>query len=500
MKRFSKLTALLSAGALLFGGLFLSCSDDGGDDDPVLKEIVAGGAPTALTVGDNFALGTVKVYAYYDNDTVGTFSEPGAAGSYTEVTSDATYTASDSASTVLKVGEAVNLAAGTYEITVTYGGKTAATKLSLTVSAATTGGNDTVDLEEVAAGWTGSVTGGAWWTVFAGTSAYDGKQVASGKKLTTTMEITGVGTEAWEAAPCVILYKSDNTEYGVVRPDNWGWGTAIGEGAVNYKTSDWGEDSILTYANGSTLTITVKNYGTGTADILYDFTKDGTTHYQYYKGIPVTADDLYTNLTFQNCNVEFTTSSESGSTAQITASASWDFASLAGTACKAVDASTALADAAALAAASVTATSFTDGMTKFSIQEDVAYTATSGSGSLTIKALGNDEKPIQYNKYESSTLKGDGSAGCLQIKDDAIVIEGVQGPFTIEAVYGSNASSDKTDRNMYIKVGGETVKESESTIPVAATGFSYAYTGTDAVDVVVGATGICRLYDVKITK
>ncbi|MBR1403781.1 MAG: hypothetical protein IJ558_06345 [Treponema sp.] len=211
MKRFSKLTALLSAGALLFGGLFLSCSDDGGDDDPVLKEIVAGGAPTALTVGDNFALGTVKVYAYYDNATVGTFSEPGAAGK--DVTSDATYTASDSANTVLKVGEAVNLAAGTYEITVTYGGKTAATKLSLTVSAASDNG-----LSAFVDSNTATLVGTAWWD--AANQGTDVVELAANESITYTFKVAEDGAdclvEAYDSAadPLYLSTTSQLTAWG----------------------------------------------------------------------------------------------------------------------------------------------------------------------------------------------------------------------------------------------------------------------------------------------
>ena len=179
----------------------------------------------------------------------------------------------------------------------------------------------------------------------------------------------------------------------------------------------------------------------------------------------------------------------------------WDFSSLASVACQGVYADPALESSAELENATVVYTSF--GGTnekKFSIKEDVSYWATSGSGIMTIKALDESSVPIQYNKYEKEKTMGSGSAGCLQIRKDAVVIEKMQGPFTIEMVYGSNGGSAKTDRHAYIKVAGKTAKEGNDYIPTDSDTLSYAYTGTDAVDVVIGATNLVRLYDVKITR
>lgn len=151
-------------------------------------------------------------------------------------------------------------------------------------------------------GWTGSVTGGSWWTVFAG----DDVQVPSGETRTTTMTITATGGTNWTCAPDVILRTADATEYGVLRADNYGWGTSVGDACANITaTSDWDWDTFTTFIEGSTCTITVVNSGDGTAAVKYDFAKDGTTHYQYYTGIAVDAADLYVNLTFENCSATF---------------------------------------------------------------------------------------------------------------------------------------------------------------------------------------------------
>ena len=553
MKRFSKLAALLSAGALLFGGLFLSCSDDDddGDKDTVTSIYVEVGstAKTTYTAGDTFDATGITVYGLLNSYTV-TGSDPVDSTKVKKLTDGITYKAGD---TTLDSGSTAMTTAMT-KVTVTYGNYS--DSFDITVNSDTDNVQNTVsgtgtasDPYVLTSSLAETIQGKAnaldafkyqsqtshdtdatliWDNPLYGTSASD---LTDG--ITVQVDVYSPDIEYVNGYDALItFFKTDDAwnalsvmEGGAVHMNS----AAIGgyyDNVSSLKKAEWTTVSLVFGTDG-----TMKYYqgtepvdGTGTITAFENVTVSYNNFVTYFTetvdkvavGVGFTADELWlagyvddgsaianfkiykTALTAAQIAGE--SNSGSGATAQITASASWDFASLAGTACKAVDASTALADAAALAAASVTATSFTDGLTKFSIQEDVAYTATSGSGSLTIKALGNDEKPIQYNKYEATTTKGDGSAGCLQIKNDAIVIAGVQGPFTIEAVYGSNASSAKTGRNMYFKVGGETVKESESTIPVDATGFSFAYEGTDIVDVVVGATDICRLYDVKITK
>ena len=303
MKKFSKITALLAASALLFGGLFLSCSDDDDDDDPVLTSIVAGGSAT-IEKGAKFPSDNLHVYAYYDNAT-GTYSEPGASAK--DVTNDATFTIG---STSFKVGDEVNLDAGTYTLTVTYKDKTVTAAVTLVVNEA---------------GY--KITGGDWWTVFAG----DDVKVESRKQVVTNFKVTKIGSTNWECAPNVILRDSAATtannvklgaaegskEYAAVRADNYGWCGAnntgdkttenpYGGNVMNWiLDSDWDWSTFQTYINGSTVKITVKNYGTGKADVLYDFEKDGTKHHQYFKDIAVTADDLYVNLIFQNCDALF---------------------------------------------------------------------------------------------------------------------------------------------------------------------------------------------------
>ncbi len=214
----------------------------------------------------------------------------------------ATYSDSSTATIDVSNAEVSSLTAttGTQTVTVTYGGQSAS--YDVTVSS----------LTESAASWSGDITGGAWWTVFAGNDL----QAESGKSFTTKMKITAVNTDNavtetggvpnYQCAPCVILRQSDSIEYAVVRADNYGWGKSYGSATLS---SDWDWDNFSTYINGSTLTVTVCNYGDGIADIKYDFTKTvddtTTTHYQYYTGLPITVSNAYVNLCFQYCDATF---------------------------------------------------------------------------------------------------------------------------------------------------------------------------------------------------
>lgn len=176
-----------------------------------------------------------------------------------------------------------------------------ATLLAVGCAAPTSAKNDDKDEAPVVttlnAGWTGSVTGGIWWTVFASEADV---QVPSGKTVETTMTINSVGVENWLCAPDVIVRKADMTEYAVFRADNFGWGSNYGTATLS---SDWDWDAFKTWVNGSTVTIQVTNTGDGTASVHYDFVKGSETHYQYYDYLTVDASDVYINLVFEGSDL-----------------------------------------------------------------------------------------------------------------------------------------------------------------------------------------------------
>lgn len=124
----------------------------------------------------------------------------------------------------------------------------------------------------------------AWWTAFS-----DDFTVASGATKTFTMYTYSDNLANWHS-PCTILRKADKTEYGVVRMDNFGWGSGYGTATL---TNDWNWDVFTSSINGSKAVITVTNNGNNTADVLYTVTYvDGTTHFQKYAGITVDSSDL----------------------------------------------------------------------------------------------------------------------------------------------------------------------------------------------------------------
>lgn len=226
-------------------------------------------------VGSDFTSDGIKVTATYSDKTTREISE---------------YTVDSSAFKSTQ--------AGTYTITVKYSDTITAT-YDVEVAEAT-------DIKEATlvtknAGWTGSATSTVWWTdMGGGTDA----SVAAGAVVSSKFTVNSATTSNWCQLPCVVL-RSENgagTEYVVVRGDNFGWGGSY-EGCE--LSSDWNFDEFCSWTNGATCTVSVINWGNGTAEVRYDLEKDGTTHFQYYKNIKVDADVFFrlkgdngTNITF----------------------------------------------------------------------------------------------------------------------------------------------------------------------------------------------------------
>lgn len=185
--------------------------------------------------------------------------------------------------------------AGTYTITVKYS-DTITTTYSVEVAEAT-------DIKEATlvtknAGWTGSATSTEWWTDMGGGPS-DAK-VEAGSVVSSKFTVNSNTTSNFAQLPCVVLRSEDGagTEYAVVRGDNYGW-----KGAVNTfealatlgweLSSDWNWEEFCSWTNGATCTVSVINWGNGTAEVRYDLEKGGTTHFQYYKNIAVNADVFF---------------------------------------------------------------------------------------------------------------------------------------------------------------------------------------------------------------
>ena len=228
-------------------------------------------------VGSDFTSDGIKVTATYSDKTTREISE---------------YTVDSSAFKSTQ--------AGSYTITVKYSDTITAT-YDVKVAEAT-------DIKEATlvtknAGWTGSATTSVFWQDMGKPS--DAK-VAAGSVVSSKFTVNSATKNNYAQLPCVVLRSEDGDgagkEYVVVRGDNYGWGESY-EGCK--LSSDWNWDEFISWTNGATCTVSVINWGNGTAEVRYDLEKGGTKHFQYYKNIAVDADvffrlkgDAGTDITF----------------------------------------------------------------------------------------------------------------------------------------------------------------------------------------------------------
>ena len=106
----------------------------------------------------------------------------------------------------------------------------------------------------------------------------------------------------------VVLCKADNTEYAVVRADNYGWGAGY-DNNPNLTTSggqsDWG--AWLAAMDGAKVTTYVTNNGDGSADVVAIMEgNDGVVYQQMYQGIAIDdPNDFYFRFTVDGSHIEY---------------------------------------------------------------------------------------------------------------------------------------------------------------------------------------------------
>ena len=130
-------------------------------------------------------------------------------------------------------------------------------------------------------------------------------------KLYTSIGATDNSTGWWGAHSENIkvgpkeLCKADNTEYAVVRADNYGWGNGYEACTPSGGQADWG--AWLAAMDGAKVTTYVTNNGDGTADVKAVMVgNDGNTYIQEYTGInTVDPNDFYFRYTVDGCHLEF---------------------------------------------------------------------------------------------------------------------------------------------------------------------------------------------------
>ena len=157
---------------------------------------------------------------------------------------------------------------------------------------------EVVDKMYTSIGATDNSTG--WWGAHS-------ENIKVGPKETFVSTFTNYtsGANNWNNF-VVVLCKADNSEYAVVRSDNYGWGDGYAACTpVCDNGGDWG--TWLAAMDGAKVTTYVTNNGDGTADVkAVIIGNNGNTYTQEYNGInTVDPNDFYFRYTVDGCHLEF---------------------------------------------------------------------------------------------------------------------------------------------------------------------------------------------------
>ncbi len=140
-----------------------------------------------------------------------------------------------------------------------------------------------------------------WWGAHS-----ENVKVAPGETFISSFTNYTCGANNWNNF-CIVLCAEDNSEYAVVRADNFGWGAGYdgNPGLVTIGTQgDWG--TWLAAMDGAKVTTYVTNNGDGTADVkAVMLGTDGNTYTQEYNGILIDSSNFYYRYTVDGCHLEF---------------------------------------------------------------------------------------------------------------------------------------------------------------------------------------------------
>ena len=103
----------------------------------------------------------------------------------------------------------------------------------------------------------------------------------------------------------IVLRAQNNTEYAVLRADNFGWGSGYGSCTHGGTQGDWAP--WLAAMDGAKVTVYIINVNNGTADVQVVMRgTDGKTYTQHYLGIDsINPNDLYFAFTIDSCHLVF---------------------------------------------------------------------------------------------------------------------------------------------------------------------------------------------------
>ena len=174
----------------------------------------------------------------------------------------------------------------------TANGKTAEIPITVSASAVTTATPTPKVLGE-------TNNSSAWWSVHTGNL-----DVPIGQ--TRKVVFTNYSSKANNWNNFVIVVRAqNNTEYAVLRADNFGWGSGYGSCTHGGTQGDWAP--WLAAMDGAKVTVYITNVNNGTADVQIVMRgTDGKTYTQHYLGIDsINPNDLYFAFTIDSCHLVF---------------------------------------------------------------------------------------------------------------------------------------------------------------------------------------------------
>ena len=174
----------------------------------------------------------------------------------------------------------------------TVNGKTAEIPVTVSASAVTTASPTPKVLGE-------TNNSSAWWSAHTGNL-----DVPIGQ--TRKVVFTNYSSKAnnWNNF-VIVLRTQNNTEYAVLRADNFGWGSGYGSCVHGGTQGDWAP--WLASMDGAKVTVYITNVNNGTADVQIVMRgTDGKTYTQHYLGIDsINPNDLYFAFTIYSCHLVF---------------------------------------------------------------------------------------------------------------------------------------------------------------------------------------------------
>lgn len=136
-----------------------------------------------------------------------------------------------------------------------------------------------------------------WWAAHS-----DNWTVPVGQTYVTRFKHYTNGAANWNTVD-VVLTRQDNSEYAVLRSDNYGWGDSYAACTPSGGQADWA--TWLAAMDEAMVTVYVTNNGS-TADVKMVFDgNDGETYYQSYIGLPIEGNNFRFRFTIEGGHFVF---------------------------------------------------------------------------------------------------------------------------------------------------------------------------------------------------